>query len=445
MVVAAFVAASLVGTWGGPAVADTSSRASSTSTGDYHGALAGAIDDIQAYWADTLRDVAGVSYRRIPDKQIIAYNGHGTVRCGRERVDPTENAFYCYPDNTVVYDDAKLLPRVAKQFGAFTVAVFLAHEWGHVIQGQLGIDMQSVYQELQADCFAGAWVGHLGRRGHIRGLTLKAGDLDAALGGYLTIRDEPGASAQESGAHGSAFDRVSALQDGYDNGASYCVRYVDDPPVVVLQPFTSAEEAASGGNLPIDQVLAATVLQLNTFYSLVEPRYSSYTVDDIVAYDSSARKRNLPTCGGTRVPRAAAKSRVFYCIDDDYFGFDDPFLTSVYDNIGDFGVSALIGSAWAEAVQFQQGLRQETDMSLLQSDCYNGGWTAAFYLGRLDPSISISPGDLDEVVQALIAYHAARGVTAKSGDVTFQRFRAFRQGFVDGYRSCAPSTPGQFG
>ena len=59
------------------------------------------------------------------------------------------------------------MPHLAKTFGTFSVALVLAHEWGHAIQDRAGNDdEQTVYLEQQADCFAGAFLDHVAENGN---------------------------------------------------------------------------------------------------------------------------------------------------------------------------------------------------------------------------------------------------------------------------------------
>ena len=79
------------------------------------------------------------------------------------------NAFYCLQSNFIAYDDVALMPRLAETFGTFSVALVLAHEWGHGIQDRAGNgDEQTVYLEQQADCFAGAFLSPRRRRAATR-------------------------------------------------------------------------------------------------------------------------------------------------------------------------------------------------------------------------------------------------------------------------------------
>ncbi|TKJ19642.1 hypothetical protein [Blastococcus sp. CCUG 61487] len=47
-------------------------------------------------------------------------------------------------------------------------------------------------------------------------------DLDGVLGGYLLLRDPVGSDPDNSQAHGSCFDRVSAFSEGHDGGVTFC-------------------------------------------------------------------------------------------------------------------------------------------------------------------------------------------------------------------------------
>ena len=43
----------------------------------------------------------------------------------------------------------------------------------------------------------------------------------------LLLRDAPGQSAADPSAHGSAFDRIGAFQDGFESGAEQCATYFE--------------------------------------------------------------------------------------------------------------------------------------------------------------------------------------------------------------------------
>jgi len=418
-------------------------RATQSAQAGYEQAIDDALAAIQSYWRSEYRDLYGDRYIPVPPSRVYAAApGVKLPRCQGQKLtyaDAAQNAFYCFDDNFVVYDDAKLFPQLYRDFGGFALALVLAHEWGHAIQDRADNEgAPTIYQELRADCFAGAWTDE--QAGGSSLPKLDPGDLESSLAALLTFRDAPGTSPDDPLAHGSAFDRVSAFQEGFESGPERCAAYFEQPPVVVELPFSSLEEEASGGEVAAEDVIPLTVELLNDFYSQVEPAYVTVELDSFVGFDSTKRS-TIPDCGGTSLTVKQVRNRAYYCIDDDTFGFDQPFLQDVYDQIGDFGVSALIANPFATRVQTIQGQPGVADNDLavvFQADCYTGGFTAAFFNGALG-SASLSPGDLDELVEASLAYSRARGVSAEV-PITFLRLGYFRRGFFSGYQSCDLAT-----
>src|SRR3954447_10377781 len=238
--------------------AHAASSSSSSSALPYQKVLTAAIAELQAYWADEYPDLYGDRYQPIPRARIIAARpGVKLPACQGHRTryaDVRGNAFYCLQSNFIAYDDVTLMPRLAETFGTFSVALVLAHEWGHGIQDRAGNgDEQTVYLEQQADCFAGAFLSHVADDGNA--LELEPGDLEASLGAMLLLRDAPGKSAADQSAHGSAFDRISAFQDGFESGAEQCATYFETPPVLVELPFSNAADAQSGGETAAEDVI----------------------------------------------------------------------------------------------------------------------------------------------------------------------------------------------
>ena len=124
-----------------------------------------------------------------------------------------------------------------------------------------GISGTTILLEQQADCFAGAWMGHLAADGGP--ITVNDDTLNLAIAGMVSFSDELGTTATVDGAHGSGFDRVSAFQDGFTNGAAQCATYTTSPPPVIELPFTQSD-LATGGNLAFDDIVPLTDRRTST-------------------------------------------------------------------------------------------------------------------------------------------------------------------------------------
>jgi predicted metalloprotease len=264
-----------------------------------------AVADLQDYWAEQLPDLYGVRYQRIADSKIIPHTSTSKLpRCGTGRVrykDVEGNAFYCNAGKFVAYDDEQLFPQLAEQFGDFTIVVTLAHEWGHAVQDQAGLSGPTLALEQQAGCFAGAWVRHVAD-GDSKRLTLEEGNLDTGLAGFLTFRDPPGSDPTAAGAHGSAFDRVGAFQEGFDQGPERCGDFERHPPELTEIPFADANDRDRGGDLPYRQVLPLSAEDLDVYWSSLIDDYRP--VADIRSYDSA---RTRPTCRGQKLASRATR------------------------------------------------------------------------------------------------------------------------------------------
>ncbi len=282
------------------------------------------VADLQDYWGTELPAIYGVQYRRIPASKIIPYTSTSKVpHCGPGKVrykDVAANAFYCNAGKFVAYDDENLFPQLDKNFGDFTIALTLAHEWGHAVQDQAGVTGPTIGLEQQADCFAGAWVRHVAD-GETTRLSLREGNLDSGLAGFLTFRDPPGSDPTADGAHGSAFDRVGAFQEGYDNGPERCARFDTDPPTLTDIPFADRGDARRGGDLPYREVIPATADDLDAYWSGLLSNYKS--VQHITPYDPN---RALPSCDGQKLSRAQAVNGIAYCGANGTIAYDHRLL-----------------------------------------------------------------------------------------------------------------------
>src|SRR5262249_31141455 len=139
------------------------------------------------------------------------------------------------------------------------------------------------------------------------------------------------------------------------------------------------------------------------------------TVSDVISYNPKD-KRSLPKCPSLNLKTKDYKNTVFYCEDQDFIAYDRDLIRSVYNEIGDFGVATLVGNAWASAMQTRLGITGETKPIGLQADCFTGAWVGSVPIdqqgtvqarglpGTREASFALSPGDLDEVVQAFLVF-----------------------------------------
>lgn len=391
-----------------------------------------ALDDLAEYWTDRLPDVYGVEFEQVAD--LVPYGPTSpTPQCGPTELDyedVAENALYCPDEDLIAWDRVALMPQLQGEFGPLTVGIVMSHEFAHAIQARSGVDGSTVTLELQADCFAGAWVADVQDR--IDVFDTSGESLDAAIGGFLELRDSVGVSGGDAQAHGSGFDRVSAFQQGFEDGNEACASYEDDPPTVVAIPFGSRADQQQEGNLPLDELIEPLLVDLESFYEalfadLGEPWDP---IDGVVPVDPT---QDTVDCGSEQISGDDLRLASFYCAADDTIYLDNVDLIPTLDRIGDFAVGGEIARQYAFAAQFRLDLADsDDDAGRLHADCLTGVYAAAEFLQRIpDQQLVLSPGDIDEILIAFLSVGEDTGTTA------FERTAAFRVGFVDGFTACA--------
>jgi predicted metalloprotease len=411
------------------AVAGTVVAAAPASAAQRYDADIGAtIADIQAYWSKTMPEVYGARYDAIPDSRLFPYSADNPPPgCGTETVPYQEvagNAFYCQEGDFVAWDTQQLMPKLREQYGDFAPALVLAHEWGHAIQARVGFDAyQTVDFEQQADCFAGAWTAHVAHGDS--DLHLSDADLDTALAGLLQLRDPSGVDGSEDGAHGNGFDRVRAFQDGVEGGADTCAAYANNPPRVTEAAYTSQADYMNGGDMSLTEVLPAVTDSLTSYWETTPPK--------VVAFDGNAPSCDGATDGGVLV------DSVVYCPSTNTIAYDRATMQRAHDEIGDFAAGVLLAAAWSSSVQHANHDTVGTTSARKTAECLAGAYTATLDASTSRSSarsegITLSPGDLDEVVSMLVA--AGSGDHRIDRGTAFNRVAAFRTGFFKGTTAC---------
>lgn len=174
------------------------------------------VNDLNKYWRGILL-LQRKTY--VPPRLVQFYTSPIQTPCGQALMG---NAFYCKVDKNV-YLDRTLLLKYYSEVGDFAVATIVAHEWGHLVQHQLNPNLMAtnftIANELQADCYAGAW----SQSAETNGL-LEEGDVDEAGAGLFSFADPRGTPWFNPQAHGNTVQRISSWNKGYENGYLGCFR-----------------------------------------------------------------------------------------------------------------------------------------------------------------------------------------------------------------------------
>jgi len=236
-----FTGTDISGLVGGAPVAEGGSEIEQCQTG----ADANARDDcrlaagslaLDQYWQGQVQ-----GYRA---PQLIIVDVSTSTRCGT--ASNQTGPFYCPPEETV-YVDPTFFGLLRQQFdataGPLAQLYVLAHEYGHHVQSITGImrdhpnngtgpDSNGVRTELQADCFAGAWVGEMTEQRDVNGVPFLEAptqqQIADAINAAQTVGDDHiqqesgGFVNPESWTHGSSEQRQRWFETGYRNGVAAC-------------------------------------------------------------------------------------------------------------------------------------------------------------------------------------------------------------------------------
>ncbi|MBP2476862.1 putative metalloprotease [Crossiella equi] len=397
-----------------------------------------AVSDVQAYWTQRFPQDFGQPYKQVG--RFVSYDSGGPsmVLC-RSNTQGLVNAFFCPSEDTIAWDRGQLLPMLSDQFGELAVVTVLAHEIGHAVSQRAGLakpGTPTIVSEQQADCFTGAFFKHVadGKSPHF---VVSTGEgLNNVLQTMFSLRDQVGQSFTKRGAHGNAFDRVSAFQFGFSQGPVRCAA-IDVPEIqrrITELPFKAGD--TTGGNLTVN---SANIIQI---------------VDNlkVVFKDSGAAPPELLD-GTISCPDAQATTPAAYCPANNSISLDLARLAEIGAQpqkgmkkgsaIGDFAAYAEVASRYVLSVQKHTGFPLNDTNAGLRTACLVGSWAGALLerpTGGRNPvqGLRISAGDLDEAVAELLSGKSliaadVNGTHVPSG---FARIEAFRIGFMDGASPC---------
>ncbi|MFC4127100.1 metallopeptidase [Nocardia rhizosphaerae] len=420
-----------------PGVPDTDKQAENGDGGAIDTLALNAIADIEEYWQTEYSKTFRGDFKpaskylswsaRAPESEAVQFCLSSTYKL--------INAAYCPLDHTIGWDRAVLLPLLVNKYKEMSVVMVLAHEYGHAIQAQAdllrGIFTDKLVKEQQADCLAGVFLRHVAE-GNSKHFTLNTTDgLNGVLGATVAVRDRD--PNDPDAVHGSAFERVTAVQMGYTEGAKSC-KDIDEDEIEQRRgglPVTF-EEGEREEQLPVnEETLSSLATQLGksmpvenppTFdYTGVTRNCASTTTTEPVSYCPG---RNTI---GTDLPAMAERAG------EGEAGANEPLSAVV---TGDFDAAVVFVSRYALAVQRDRNLSLTGAATAgLRTACLSGALTTKLSEPGSDPRLSA--GDLDEAVSGLLADGlAAADVNGEVVASGYQRLEAFRTGVLDGEQAC---------
>ena len=187
-------------------------------------------NSIQAYWA-TAYDGYQPTQTRVFDGQVATACGTATAEVG---------PFYCPADKVVYLErtffDEMLKGQLGARGGDAAEAYVIAHEYGHHVSNLTGTLAQAqsfqgtgpksaqVRLELQADCYAGAWLANASKDPESPIDAVTEEDVNLAVDAAKAVGDDriqlrsTGQVSPESWTHGSSAMRKKWLAVGFNSG-----------------------------------------------------------------------------------------------------------------------------------------------------------------------------------------------------------------------------------
>jgi hypothetical protein len=279
--------------------------------------------------------------------------------------------------------------------------------------------------------------------GNSRRFTLSTGDgLNSLLAGMISFRDpllQDDIFSDGGDEHGSAFERVSAFQFGFTDGASSCAA-IDakeigqrrgDLPVELQQDQT--------GEWPVsEESVKAVIDAMNIMFTPANPPNLSFDAD------------SASTC-----PDARPSPPASYCPATNTIAVDLPALAKMGTSTegessmllsGDNTAYSVLMSRYMLAIQQERGgLILDNAEAGLRTACLTGVATTMLSREVSTPdgnTVALTAGDIDEAVSGLLTNGlAASDVNGETVPAGFSRIDAFRIGVLGDEDRCIKRFP----
>lgn len=420
-----------------PGVPDTDKKADNGDNGKIDKLALNAIADIEEYWQAEYSKTFRGNFK--PASKYISWSAKApeseSVQFCKSSTYKLVNAAYCPLDHTIGWDRSVLLPLLVDKYKEMSVVMVLAHEYGHAIQSQAdllrGFLTDALVKEQQADCLAGVFLRHVAE-GKSKHFTLNTTDgLNGVLGATVAVRDRD--PNDPDAVHGSAFERVTAVQMGYTDGAGSCKNINEDEIEKRREGLpVTFQENERDLQLPVDK---------ENLSNLATQLQKSMPVKNAPKFDYNGVVRN---CASTTTTEP-----VSYCPGSNTIGTDVPAMAKRAGEgangkeeplsavvTGDYNAAVVFVSRYALAVQQDRKLSLTgAESAGLRTACLSGALTTKLSEPSSDPRLSA--GDLDEAVSGLLADGlAAADVNGKVVASGYQRLEAFRTGVLKGEQTC---------
>ncbi len=349
--------------------------------------------DLQRFWRANATAVGADRYEPVAADRLLLL-GSEPIACNGDDLEDRDIegnalALECEEGYTIAWDPG-LFDEMTGKYGPAAPAMILAHEWGHIVGFQAGSNLDGVLAEQYADCMAGVWVAHAIEKGLPPFDVL--GALDATVAAAADFSDEPGDDPTNPDAHGSAFDRIRAFQEGFEAWPSFCGSYETTPPSLTETPFDRGADRNADGNLAFGEILPLATKLLEQF---------------------EADRPDAVSVAGMRPIGPQRKD-----------------LASLHRRVGDAAPLVVLALDASAAAQERQGRDPEDDGELLQQACVVGGFLRWLADGGSE-DISLSAGDVDEAVATFVDLTDP----AASGFL-FEQVAQLRTGFTQGAQAC---------
>lgn len=399
-----------------------------------------AIGDIEEFWARAYNDP--LPGRFAPVNGLVSWDSNGLNErfCDDDTFGLVNSAF-CPLDDTIGWDRGQWIPQLRKEFGDMAIAMVLGHEYGHSIQHQARLIADAtptLVAEQQADCFAGVYVRWVAE-GNSKRFMVSTGDgLNRLLAALISFRDPPlstGDTQMHGNEHGSAFDRISAFQSGFTDGAPVCAR-IDEQEIAQRRgnlPMALQQNGAD--DWPVTEESVRTVTEaLSTLFAPAAPpqlRFDTASCTDARPHDP-----------------------VYYCPASNTVFVDVPRLAQMgapTDGdtglpVGDYTAYSALTSRFMLAIQHgKPGVVLDNARAALRTACLTGVAITRMSRPVTVPSgttVAPTAGDVDEVVSGILTNGLVAGdVNGDSVPSGFSRIDAFRAGVLGDEERCFKRYP----